>query len=162
MALDSFLKIEGVPGESTDDKHKEWIEILSYNWGVSQRGSASQSTGGGRTSERADFQDLSVTKEMDKATPELFIKCAKGEHIPKVILELCRAGGDKEKYMEYTLNDVIISSVGVGGGGGGLPSETITFNYGKITQNYIQMDEKTGKKKGNIEKNWSLIENKGS
>ena len=30
-AYDAFLKIDGIAGESTDDKHKDWIEILSFN-----------------------------------------------------------------------------------------------------------------------------------
>jgi type VI protein secretion system component Hcp len=63
--------------------------------------------------------------------------------------------------MEYIMNDVVISSVVVGGGGGGMPTETVTFNYGKMTWNYIQTDHETGEVKGNVEKYWSLIQNKG-
>ncbi len=33
MAVDYFLKIDGIAGESTDDKHKEWIDVLSFSWG---------------------------------------------------------------------------------------------------------------------------------
>ena len=60
MAFDAFLKIDGVPGESTDDKHKDWIEVLSYSTGVSQKSSGSASTAGGASAERADFQDFSI------------------------------------------------------------------------------------------------------
>ncbi len=69
MAVDNFLKIEGIKGESTDDKHKDWIEILSYSWGVSQMASASASTSGGGTSQRADFQDISIVKTLDSSSP---------------------------------------------------------------------------------------------
>lgn len=44
MALDMFLKIDGIPGESTDARHRDEIDVLSYNWGESQPPTAS-STG---------------------------------------------------------------------------------------------------------------------
>ena len=160
MPADSFLKIDGIKGESTDDKHKDWIEILSYNWGVSQMASASASTSGGGTSQRADFQDLSIVKTLDSASPLLFKACAKGDHISEVKIELCRAGGDKLTYMEYTMNNVIISSVSTGGGGGGEPTESITLNYGKINLNYIKQAREGGGGAGNVPAGWDLEANK--
>jgi type VI secretion system Hcp family effector len=161
MAGDCFLNIEGIPGESTDDKHKDWIEVMSYSSGVSQMAGGDRSTGGAATQGRCDHQDISIVKTLDKASPTLNLFCCQGKHIPKVVIELCRATGNKEKYMEYKMEDVIISSVSVGGGGGGLPTESMTFNYGKLTWNYIQTDHKTGEAKGNVEKYWNLIDNKG-
>jgi type VI secretion system secreted protein Hcp len=161
MAVDCFLKIDGIPGESTDEKHKEWIEIVSYNHGVSQMGSGDRSTGGAATGGRCDHQDFSVVKSIDKASNTLNLTCCNGKHIKEIKFELCRATEKKEKYMEYTLQDVIISSVTIGGGGGGLPTESVTFNYGKIIWNYIQTDHQTGAVKGNVEKYWDLIHNVG-
>jgi len=161
MAGDCFLKIDKVPGESTDEKHKDWIEVLSYSHGISQVAGGGRSTGGAASGGRTDHQDFSIVKALDKASPTLNLICCQGDHIPNVVVELCRATGKKEKYMEYKMQDVIISSVSIGGGGGGLPTESVTFNYGKLTWNYIQTDHKTGEAKGNIEKFWSLIENKG-
>jgi type VI secretion system secreted protein Hcp len=104
MAADNFLKIDGISGESTDDKHKDWIEVLSYNFGVSQAASAAaHSAAVSAASQRADFQDLSIVKLMDKSSPLIFKACTKGDPIKEVKLELCRAGGDKQKYMEYIL-----------------------------------------------------------
>jgi len=160
MPADMFLKIDGIPGESTDDKHKDWIEVLSYSSGLSQLASASASSGGGASAQRADFQDFSIVKELDKATPKLNLACGKGEHIKEVILELCRAGGDKLKYMEYKMSDVIVSSVSIGGGGGGLPSESVTFNYGKIEWTYTQQKRADGSGGGNVGTGWDLEANK--
>jgi len=162
MAVDTFLKIDGIPGESTDNKHKEWIEVMSYSSGVAQLAAGERSTGGAATGGRCSHQDVSIVKALDKASPTINLYCCQGKHIPNVVIEICRATGNKEKYMEYKMEDVIISSVGVGGGGGGdLPTESVTFNYGKMTWNYIQTDHKTGEVKGNVEKYWSLIDNKG-
>ncbi len=102
MAFDAFLKIEGIQGESTDANHKDWIEIISYGIGVIQPTSASASTAGGASAERATFRDLTVKKSLDKASPKLALYCADGTHIKEVVLELCRAGGEKMKYMQYT------------------------------------------------------------
>lgn len=165
MAFDAFLKINGVPGESTDDKHKDWIEILSYSCGVSQSSSGSASSGGGRSAERADFADFSIVKALDKASPKLALFCANGNHIDEIKVELCRATGDKQKYMEYVLSDVIVSSARPGGssqGGEALPLEEVSFNYGKIKWLYTETDHKTGKPKGDVESNWDLTANKGS
>jgi type VI secretion system secreted protein Hcp len=164
MAFDSFIKIDGVPGESTDDKHKDWIEVLSYSWGLSQPKSASASTAGGASAERADFQDLSIVKALDKASPKLALACAQGKHIKEVKLELCRAGGDKVKYMEYKLTNAIITSVRRGGssqGGETLPLEEIAFDYGKIEWTYTQQKREDGSGGGQVSANWDLQANKG-
>ena len=110
-AYTMFLWVDGIPGESTDDAHHDWIDVLSFNMGVTQSASASASSGGGASSEWADFQDFTIVKLLDKASPKLAIACAGGTHISEVILVLCRTGGDKLKFMEYKLSDCIVSSV---------------------------------------------------
>lgn len=164
MAFDGFLKIDGIDGESQDDKHKSWVEILSYSHGVSQAATGSASSGGARAAERANHQDLSIVKTLDAASPKLALFCCNGTHIKTVKLELCRAAGDKTKYMEYLLSDVLISSVRPGGSSGGaetLPLEEVSFNYGKIEWTYTKTDHKTGKPAGDVKGWWSTVENKG-
>jgi len=159
MATDNFLKIEGIKGESTDDKHKDWIEVMSYDWGVSQNASAAGvSATSSAAGERANFQDFSITKQMDKSSPLLMKACAKGDPIKEVTLELCRAAGNKSIYMEYRLEKVIISSVSTGGGGGGEATEAVTFNYGKITQTYTPFD-RDGIAQGRVPAGWDLTKN---
>jgi type VI secretion system secreted protein Hcp len=164
MAFDAFLKIDGIDGESQDDKHKEWIEILSFNSGASQPSAGSRSTGGAASAERVNLQDFSVVKTLDKSSPKLFLHCCNGKHIPSVKIELCRATGDKQKYMEYKMTDVIVSSVRPGGSshaGESLPLEEVSFNFGKIEHIYTVTDQKTGKPKGDVKTNWDAVANKG-
>jgi len=164
MAFDAFLKIDGVEGESTDDKHKNWIEILSFNFGASQPFTGSRSSGGAAAAERADISDFSVVKTLDKASPKLFLHCCKGTHYKEVTLELCRATGDKIKYMEYKMSDVLVSAVRPGGsasGGEPLPLEEVALAFGKIELTYTQTDHKTGKPAGDVKAHWDLVSNKG-
>jgi len=164
MAFDAFLKIDDIKGESTDDKHKDWIEVLSYSHGLSQPVAGSASSGGARSAERCNHQDFSIVKTLDAASPKLALFCCNGKHVKEIKIELCRATGDKQKYMLYTLSDVLISSVRPGGsaqGGESLPLEEVSFNYGKIEWTYTATDHKTGKPSGDVKANWSVIENKG-
>jgi type VI secretion system secreted protein Hcp len=161
MAVDIFLKIATIDGESTDDKHKGEIEIQSYSWAVSQPATGSKSAGGAQAAQRADFADFTITKKLDKASPKLALACAAGEHIKEVTITLNRAGGDKQKYMEYKMSDVIVSSyVPSGSEGGDVPMESVSFNYAKIVSTYTETDPSTGKPKGNVSSGWDLKLNK--
>jgi type VI secretion system secreted protein Hcp len=161
MPFDAFLKVATVPGESTDDKHKDWIEVLSFSWGASQAASGSSSATGSHAGQRVDIQDFSFVHHMDKASPKLFLACATGEHIADVTLELCKAGGDKQKYMTYKFTDVLVSSVRPGGsaqGGDALPLEEVAIRFGKVELEYIPID-KTGKPQGQVPAGWDLAKN---
>ncbi|PLY14636.1 MAG: type VI secretion system tube protein Hcp [Sedimenticola sp.] len=161
MAVDMFLKIDGVDGESTDSAHDKWIEILSYSHGLSQPVSGASRTGG-RTGGRADFMDFIVTKTIDNATPDLNIYCAKGKHIPKIECELCLATGDKHTFMKYTLEDCIVTSVVPGGSSSESevkPVETASFAYGKIKWEYTTIDH-TGSPGSTTDRTWNLETNK--
>ena len=162
MPFDGFIKIDGIEGESNDAKHKNEIEVLSYSFGVSQAITGTVSSTGTFTGQRSDLSPLSITKQLDKASPKLSGACAGGEHLKSAVLTLCRAGGDKQPYMEYKLTDCLISGYRVGGashGEGGVPIEEVSIHYGKIEWKYtvIGLD---GKPAGNVSAGWNLKENK--
>ena len=161
MAFDAFVKIDGIPGESTDDKHKDWIEILSYRHGLTQPASAASATTG-RSAERVNIENFTIVKILDKATPTLHLACCDGRHIKKVELELCEAGGEKHPYMKYTLENVIVSSVRPGGSSGGgdtKPLEEISFNFGQVRWEYTPLDSQ-GNPGSPQRTGWSLENNK--
>jgi type VI secretion system secreted protein Hcp len=160
--FDAFLKIEGIPGESTDSKHTDWIEILSFNHGVMQPASTTASSSGGAGAERATFSTVDITKLVDKSSPKLYEASFTGKHISKITLEFCRAGGDKEKYLDIVLEQVIITTFtqgGAGSGDGEFPVERVSFVPGKIKMNYVQQ-KRDGKPSGNIAAGWDLTANK--
>ena len=132
-ASDYFLKIEGVEGESTDAKHKGQIEIDSFSWGVSNAGSMAGGGGAGK----ASFSDLHVTKTVDKSSPKLMLAVATGEHLRTLDLTLRKAGGTSMDYYVIHLEEVLVSSYSTTGSTGDTPMEELSFNYQKITWEYI-------------------------
>lgn len=165
MAFDAFLKISTIPGESTDEKHKDWIEVLRYRLAMRQVSAGERSTGGAATEGRVCIKPLVILKVLDKASPKLALACCNGEHIPEVKLQLCRATGDKTPYMEYILNDVIVTQISRGANANqdlNLPLEEVAFDFGKITWKYTQTDHRTGKPAGEVQAHWDLVANKGA
>lgn len=158
MAFDAFIKIDGIEGESTDDKHSGWIEILDFNCGVEQKTSATASSSGGASAERADFDKFTFSKLMDKASPKLSMACAGGTHIDTIMVELCRSGEQKVKYMEYKMSNCIISSVKTIGGGG-FPVEDVSIDFGKVQWAYTVQKREGGGAAGNVAGGWNLQKN---
>ncbi|MEN3332487.1 MAG: type secretion system secreted protein Hcp [Blastocatellia bacterium] len=159
MAFDAYLKVESIDGECTDSAHEGWIEVLSYSSGVDQPASASASSSGNLSSQRANFHPFTIVKALDKASPKLALGAASGETFPSAILQLCRASGDKQAYMEYKLTDVIVSSFRAGGNGSSdntVPTEEVAFNYGKIEWKYTSTKVAGGKAAGNVAAGWDL------
>jgi type VI secretion system secreted protein Hcp len=162
--FDAYLQIDGIKGESTEDKHKDWIEVLSFSHSIQQPTSATASSAGGATTGRVDHGDFTITKYIDLASPKLALFCCKGTHIKEITLELCRAGGaTKVPYMEYRLSECIISSKRYGGSPGkaeDLPVETVAFNYGKIEWHYTQQKRSDGSAQGKVAAGWDRRSNK--
>jgi|SRR6476661_3217735 len=156
---DMFLKLEGIEGESQDDKHTDEIDVLSFSWGVSNAGSSYAMGGSGVG--KADFHDVSFAKFTDKSSCDLAMACASGKHIDDAVLILRKAGGeDQLEYLKYTFEDVFITSFQTSGSGGSeLPTESFSLSYGKVSIEYQkQKEDGTGEKAG--EMNWSLKKGK--
>ncbi|MBK5518713.1 type VI secretion system tube protein Hcp [Pseudomonas gregormendelii] len=169
MAFDAYIQIEGIPGEVLDEKHKDWIEVLGYEFGATQATSATASSSGGASSERVVLSNFTIRKAADKATAKLFEACCKGTHIAKIQLNVNRAGGDKVTYLTYNLEEVVVASVNTvaGGSKGGkdeaesdLPVEEISFNFARIKTTYTQQSRADGQGGGNVTGGWDRTANK--
>jgi type VI secretion system secreted protein Hcp len=135
MAVDMFIKIDGIKGESQDSKHKDEIDVLSWSWGVSQSGTMHGGGGGG--SGKASFQDLSITKWVDMSSPKLLNSASTGKHIKEALLTVRKAGEKPLEYLKVTLSDCLISSVSTGGSGGeDRLTENVTINFAKVKFEY--------------------------
>lgn len=157
MAVDFFLKIDGIPGESADAKHKDEIDVLSWNWGANQTGTMSYGGGGGAG--KVNFQDFSFTMRMNKATPKLILACSNGEHIKTAIMVARKAGKEQQEYLTYRFYDLLVSSYSSGGAGGDdIPIEQISFNFSKVTYEY-KPQKADGTLDGAITAGWDLKKN---
>jgi type VI secretion system secreted protein Hcp len=136
MAVDMFLKIDDIKGESLDAKHKDEIQVISWSWGMSQSGTTHDGPGAGAG--KVNIQDLSFTKFVDKASPNLIKFCCSGKHFGHALLTVRKAGGDNPvEYLKIKLSDIIISSVTTGGSGGeDRLTENVSLNFGKFTLEY--------------------------
>jgi type VI secretion system secreted protein Hcp len=159
-AYNGFLKIDVINGESTDENHKDWIEILSYSHGVEIPVSG---TGGGGITGPSVHEDIVVVKELDKSSPKLYLHCCQGQRLNQVIMELCKSAGDRPRFLKYELHDVIVTSVRPGGSSDGdpIPTEEVTLNYGKIEWTYTEIDPTTGDPVGDVGTWWDRASNTG-
>ena len=135
-AVDYFLKIDGIQGESMDAKHKDEIQIHSFSFGESQAGT--MAFGGGGGAGKVQMQDFHFTMNVNKASPKLFLKCANGEHIKKAILTARKAGKDQQDYLIVTFTDVLVSSFQTSGDANAnhLPVDSCSLNFAEIEWSY--------------------------
>ncbi|CAM5790835.1 Hcp family type VI secretion system effector [Ottowia pentelensis] len=135
MAVDMFLKISGVEGESADDKHKKEIDVLAWDWGATQSGTTHIGTGGG--SGKVSAGDLSVTKYVDSASHALLLACCNGEHYNEAVLVVRKAGKEAVEYVKITMSTVLVSSVHTGGAKDEERlTERVSLNFAKIKFEY--------------------------
>jgi type VI secretion system secreted protein Hcp len=156
--FDGFMRIEGISGESSDEKHAGWIEIMDFDLDVSQTVNRLPSSLGGAGAECADFSEFCFTKLLDKASPKLALACAAGTHIDTIIVELCRSGGDKVRFMQYKFTNCMINSL-ITSADGDFPEDEVSFVYGKVEWCYTQQKRAGGWTSGNVAAGWSLEKN---
>lgn len=161
MAIDVYLQIEGIKGESADSTHAGWIECLSVNLGVKQPKSATASTAGGHTAERAELSEIGIAKLADLATPLLFQACASGKTYPKAKLEFLRADGENApiKYLEISLESVLVGHWTTAVSEGGMPAESFGLKFAKIVMRYTKQ-KVAGGASGNTAGGWDAAHNR--
>lgn len=161
MAIEAYLKIEGIEGESQSDTNAKQIDLLSWSWGMNQSGTTHLGSGGG--SGKVNVNDMSFTKYLDKSTPALITACCNGRHIPKATMQLYKAGGGPKPllYLELKFDEILISSYSTGGSSDGLDRvmENISFNFRRFEYTYTIQNEKGGAV-GKADAKWDIAKNK--
>jgi type VI secretion system secreted protein Hcp len=158
MAVDMFLKIDGIKGESQDHTHSAEMQIQSWSWGETNVGSGT--LGGGIGSGKVSMQDFHFVIDYGTHSPLLFKACAVGTHIPNAMLTCRKAGGEQQEYLTWKFTDIIISSYQTGGSsnGGELPTDQCSFNFSKIEMSYKEQ-KADGSVGGNISAGYDVKKN---
>ena len=154
--VDIYCKVDGVEGEAQDSAHKGWMHVESLAGGVANAGAFAYGGGGG--SGKSQWQDLTVRCRFDKCFSTLMQKCASGEHIGKVEISACKAGGTQQEFLRITMTDTIISSINLAGAESTEAMFDCAFNFTKITVSSKAQDSK-GSMGGAVVAGWDLKQN---
>lgn len=137
MAVDYFLKIDGIEGESQDARHKNEIAVESFSWGATQV--AAPATGG-TTAGKVSIQDFHFAARLSKASPKLFLSCATGQRVRSAVLSGRRAGANQAEFLKWTFTDVMVTSYQTGGAASGdeAPMDQVSLSAARIDVSYQQ------------------------
>lgn len=155
---DFYLKLDGVTGESKDSKHKNEIDIDSWQWGQSNAADAHER--GGLGVGRVVVNDMQLASRISKASPVLMQDCANGAHHKNAILYMRKAGKDAQEFSNFKMYDVFITSYSISGdNGASLPTEHFSLTFSKFECEY-KVQSETGTLTDTIKKGWNIRENK--
>ncbi|MFB3786940.1 MAG: Hcp family type VI secretion system effector [bacterium] len=157
---DLFMKIDGIPGESTSETHPGEIEVLSWQWGLSQ--TVIRSIGPGNTAGKVNYEEIQITKYIDRASPLLMAAVSEGKHIKQAVLYAMKEGRSPDESKVITMNDVLVTSTQLGGAAGGdRLTETITMQFNRVKVDYQPTDPKGNPLDPFISFVWDLLKNSG-
>ena len=158
MAVDMFIKIGDIVGEAKDAVHSDEIDVLVWDWKMSQSGTMHMGGGGGGG--KVSIQGLNFTKYCDKATPSLMLACSSGKHFPKAILTVRKAGENPLEYLVIRLEDVIVTSISTSGFDvNDRPAEFVTLNFARIMVDYQAQTQDGSADGGVIHYGWDVATN---
>jgi type VI secretion system secreted protein Hcp len=138
MAVDYFLKLDGIAGESADDKHTGWIQLHSFSWGASQVTSVAGTGGSGAG--KADLSDFSIMKYLDKASTPIFKSLVQGTHIKTGNVEAVKSGAGGKPFLKIDFAELYVTSQQVSASSE-IPSESVSFSYNQIKVEYSTQNE---------------------
>jgi type VI secretion system secreted protein Hcp len=157
MAVDMFLKIDGVKGESVDHKHADSIDVISFSWGMAQSGTAHSGPGAG--SGKVKVQDITVLKFMDTSTPVLLAACCSGKHFSNALLTVRKAGEKPLEYLRLKLTDVMITHQSTAASrADDRLTENVVLNFAKYEVLYTPQ-KRDGTADATVESGWDIAKN---
>jgi type VI secretion system secreted protein Hcp len=139
MAVDYYLKLDGVQGEAQDSNHKNEIQLLSWSWGASQVSSVAGTGGSGAG--KADLSDITVMINFDKSTPKFFKSICAGTHIATGTLSAIKSGADGKPYLKVDFKELFVTHLQLSASSE-VPAVSVSLTYNEIKIDYSVQDEK--------------------
>jgi type VI secretion system secreted protein Hcp len=140
MAVNAYIKMADVTGGSSAAEHAGEIEVLSWSHGFSQPTSPTRSTAGAGSVEQANHSNFTFTKYIDSATDDLLKICWGGKQLATATVTCYRADGAADnkpiEYLKIEMEHVVVSNFSISGGGGDVPVENVSLDYGIVKYTY--------------------------
>jgi type VI secretion system secreted protein Hcp len=155
--LQAYMQIDKIKGQVTEKDHKDWIALHSFSFGLANSVTGDPSKQGKLVGGQVSYQDVTVVKDTDTASPLIASQASKGAPIDKIIIHVCEDTNKVEPVMVITLEKCVISGFQVSGGSGGSPSESVSIAFSKITVEVTHKDE-TSKTKATQKYTYDLLE----
>jgi type VI secretion system secreted protein Hcp len=162
MAFNAFLQINSptVAGEATQANFTGQIEIYSFSWGGSNPTTVS-SGASGLSAGKVSISSFNIMKNADKSSPLLFSALTTGQHYGGAVVNLLKASGTsalQQIFWTYTFTDVMVESIQWSGSSGGsdVPTESVSFAFGKVQIDYFTQDTSTGSMTNSGTASWNL------
>mgnify|MGYP001826789765 CR=1 FL=1 len=154
-----FLQLDGLTGSSTEDKHKEWIELVTVAWGG--HNPTSRGTDGNVKAGSVSFQGLSCVKTVDATTPVLLDKMANGQAIPKGKIEICKQDKGMTPILTYELTTVFVAAISLDAvsGDASVQNENLMLDFREVKVIY-QKQNPDGTDGAKSEFAWNIGQNK--
>ena len=149
------LELDGIPGDSEAANYEGQIDCSSWAWGASQAANMHVSTGGAAAG--SNVMDISITKDMDKASPNLMKYCCKGTVMPTATLTCTKSGGDGGtiEWLKVTMTNAIISNISSSGQEGSMGMESVGLNFSEYKMEFWPQDD-TGAQEAAIEAEYNI------
>ncbi len=157
MAVDIFLKLNGITGEARDKVHAGEIDVLAWSWGMTLK----MNRGGGGPATAPDVEQIHITKYVDRASPALMTALLRANPITTATLVCRKAGGDKPlEYLKIIMSDVLVTTVRpTGMGDDDRFTEQVSFDFGKVMMSYQEQDDRGIAQGGTVEFEYDLKNN---
>ncbi|WP_347330413.1 Hcp family type VI secretion system effector [Marinimicrobium locisalis] len=137
-----YLEYEGIKGNVTAEGYKDHIAVQSLSFGVGRGISMEPGNLSNREATRPTVSEVTLTKVADNSATALFKEAVTGSAGKKVTIKFVQTGADKvTEYMDYVLEDVLVSGYQISGSGDGDPVETISLSFSKVMVNYNDFDK---------------------
>lgn len=141
-----YLQYDGVKGNVTAEGYEGCIKISSAHFGVGRHITMEPGKMANREVGKPTISEVSLTKEADNSVAAIFKEAVSGSAGKKAVLKFVRSGDKVEEFMEYSLENCLVSSYSISAGSDDEPMENITLSFSKCEINYKDHDatNKTG------------------
>ncbi len=137
-----YLQYDGIKGNVTADGYKDHIAVTSVTFGVGRGISMEAGNMSNRESTRPSISEVTISKLADNSVTGIFKEAVTGSAGKKVVIKFVRTGADKvQEYMDYALEDVLVSGYSISASSEGEPVETLSLSFSKIMINYKDFDK---------------------